>query len=92
MTVPAFLFGFLVSIMFGAVFHLWKNGGIGRLLLYELLSAIGFWGGHITSKSIGWDFWKLGPLHLGFALSGTILLLGFGYWLAIRAKPGEQKK
>lgn len=83
MTIPAFLFGFLVSTMFGAGFHLWRDGGLDRLLLYEFLSGFGFWGGHAISKVIGWDFWKLGPLHLGFALLGTLIFLGVGYWLSV---------
>ena len=58
--------------MFGAGFHLWKDGGLDRLLLYEVLSGMGFWGGHTISSMIGWDFWKLGPLHLGFAILWNI--------------------
>jgi hypothetical protein len=92
MTLPACLFGFLVSIMFGAGFHLWKNGGLSQLVLYELLSGFGFWSGHTFSSMIGWDFWKLGPLHLGFAIGGTILFLGVGYWLSIGRKSLNVKK
>ena len=88
MTLPAFLFGFLISVMFGAAFHLWKGGGLGRLLLYLTLSIVGFWIGHAVSLAIGWDFWKLGPLHLGFAFIGTMLFLGLGYWLSL-IKPPE---
>lgn len=78
--------------MFGAGFHLWKDGGLGRLLLYEFLSGFGFWSGHTFSSMIGWDFWKLGPLHLGFAIVGTFIFLAFGYWLSIGRKAQNPKK
>jgi hypothetical protein len=34
MTVPAVVFGFFVATLYGAFFHLWKYGGLLRLLLY----------------------------------------------------------
>jgi hypothetical protein len=83
MNLPAFLFGFLISTMIGAAFHLWKNGGPWRLLLYLSLSGAGFWAGHGFSTWIGWDFWKLGPLRLGFAIIGTVIFLAAGYWLSL---------
>jgi len=83
MTIAGLLFGLLVSIMFGAIFHLWKDGGLGRLLYYEGLSVFGFWCGHTFSNFVThWDLLKLGSLNLGFALLGTILFLGIGYWLS----------
>jgi len=91
MTLPAFLFGLLISVMFGASFHLWKDGGLSRLLLYLFLSNSGFWSGHTISNVIGWEFWKLGPIHLGFAILGTILFLGVGYWLSLM-RPGMISK
>ena len=91
MTLPAFLFGFLISVMFAAAFHLWKGGGLVRLILYLVLSNVGFWAGHTVSVAIDWDFWKLGPLHLGFACIGAALFLGLGYWLSL-IKPNMPAK
>lgn len=92
MTLPAFLFGFLISLMIGAAFHLWKGGGLGRLILYIILSSVGFWTGHAIAVAINWDFWKLGPLHLGFAIIGTIGFLLSGYWLSQIRPPSVQIK
>jgi hypothetical protein len=78
--------------MFGAGFHLWKGGGLTRLALYLVLSEVGFWCGHAVSLAIGWDFWKLGPLHLGFAFIGTVLFLVIGYWLSLIRPPIPPKK
>jgi len=76
MTLPAFLFGVLVSTLMGAVFHLWKDGGLGRLLIYVILAWIGFWAGHILGVSMGWTFLSIGPLsfrHRGYhRLAGAV--------------------
>lgn len=89
MTLPAFLFGFLISVMIGAAFHLWKGGGLFRLILYLVLSIAGFWTGHLISVSIGWDFVRLGPLRLGFAILGDLIVLGVGYWLSLLKPPAS---
>jgi len=34
MTLPAFLLGFVLSTLYGAAFHLWRGGSIGRLFFY----------------------------------------------------------
>ena len=83
MTLPSFLLGVIISTLYGAVFHLWKRGGFGRLLLYLLLGWIGFWAGHALAGYLGWKFDSLGPLHLGAATLGSFLLLFIGYWLSL---------
>lgn len=88
MTLPAILFGLLISTMLGAAFHLWKDGGIWRLILYLSLSEIGFWAGHGFSLWVGWDFWKIGALHMGFALIGVVVFLSVGHWLSLISPPG----
>ncbi len=83
MTIPAVLFGMLVSTFVGAAFHLWKNGGIGRLILYVLLAWAGFWAGHLIGQVLDWTFFSIGPLHFGTALLGCCLFLGVGYWFSL---------
>lgn len=83
MTLPAFLFGFLVSTLLGAAFHIWKGGGPGRLLTYIGLSWVGFWAGHIISGIIHWELINIGPLHFGFAMVGGITLIAAGYFLSL---------
>ena len=82
MTLPAFLFGFLISTLYGAFFHLWKDGGPGRLFLYVVLSWAGFWAGHSIGAQIGWGVWQLGPLRFGMASLGSVLFLFIGHWLS----------
>lgn len=81
MTFPAFLFGSLVALLFGAGFHLWRGGGVGRLLGYIFFGEVGFWAGHFAAQFWGIRFWDIGPIHFGIALLGAILLLFLGLWL-----------
>ncbi len=83
MTVPSLFIGFLISSLLGAIFHIWRGGGPGRLLLYIILAWIGFWGGHTLGFFWGVEFFSLGPLYLGTAILGSILFLGIGYWLSL---------
>jgi uncharacterized membrane protein YeaQ/YmgE (transglycosylase-associated protein family) len=83
MTLPSFLFGMLISTFYGTVFHFWKRGGLGRWLLFLILSWVGFWAGHFLAGRMGWTFDSLGPLHLGTATLGSLLFLFIGYWLSL---------
>ena len=82
MTLPAFLFGFLISTMYGAVFHLLKGGGPGRLFAYVCFSWAGFWAGHIIASRLGWNMWSIGPLRFGLATAGAVVCLVFGNWIS----------
>jgi uncharacterized membrane protein YeaQ/YmgE (transglycosylase-associated protein family) len=83
MTLPTLIFGILVSTLYGAAFHLWRGGSLGRLLLYLLLGWIGFWVGHLLATNWGWTFLSVGSLRLGMATFGSFLLLLVGYWLSL---------
>jgi hypothetical protein len=83
MTIPAFLFGFLVSTFLGAAFHIWKDGGVGRLLLYLLLAWVGFGIGHILGNSLGFTFGSIGPLRFGMAIVVCVATIFGGYWLSL---------
>ena len=83
MTLPAFLFGFCVSSLIGGIFHLWRGGGLGRLLLDLTLSWFGFGMGQFLGSRLGWGFIDVGPLHLGIGVVGNIILLTIGHWLSL---------
>ena len=44
MTTPGYLLGFLLASLIGVMFHLWRGGRIGRLVLFLVLSWAGFLG------------------------------------------------
>lgn len=88
MTVPALLFALLVAILYGALYHLLRGGGFWRLLLFLILSVLGFAAGHLVGLWRGWVFLPLGSLNLGISTIGSILFLLTGDWLSrVEPKP-----
>ncbi len=83
MTIPGIIFGLVVATLLGCLLHLWRGGGFGRLVYYILISWVGFWAGHIIGVSLGWNFWNVGPLNLGMAILGNVIILAVGYWLSL---------
>ena len=75
MTIPAIFLGLLIASLYGAAFHLWRGGTGKKLLLYCILSVLGFWTGHLLAFLTGWSFARLGPIHLGFATLGSFIFL-----------------
>ena len=82
MTLPALLFAFLLALLYGAVYHLIRNGGFWRLILYFILSIIGFMIGHLMGLWRGWVFIPVGSLNLGMSSLGSLIILLFGDWLS----------
>jgi uncharacterized membrane protein YeaQ/YmgE (transglycosylase-associated protein family) len=83
MNLPAILFGLILSTLYGAIFHLWRDGGLGHLLYYVILSWVGFWSGHFLAGYLGWTFISIGSLHVGLATLGSLIFLLIGYWLSL---------
>ena len=83
MSIPGIFLGLILSTLYGALFHLWRGGNAGRLLLYVLLAWIGFWLGHLAGNFLDISFDFLGQLHILFATLGSIILLAIGYWLSL---------
>lgn len=89
MTLPNLLFGLVIALLVGALFHTVRGGNGWRLLLYFGLSAAGFalaqWLGMIYNLSI----YKFGALDIGLGVIGSILLLVIGDWLS-RLEPEKK--
>ncbi len=83
MTFPTIVFSFFVASIFGSLMHIWRNGGLFRLVLYLVLSWIGFFAGHILGQVLSINFLNLGTIHLGTGILGSLALLGLGYWLSL---------
>jgi len=83
MSIATILLGFVISTLFGAIFHRWRGGNAGRLLFYLVLSWAGFWAGHFLGVLLGLEFDRLGQLHIAFSILGSLLFLGVGYWLSL---------
>ena len=81
MTIPAFIFSFLLASFLGAAFHFWKGGGGGRLLLNLILSWIGFYLGSWMGSSWEISFLIIGPISGGFGTLGSLIFLFVGNWI-----------
>ncbi|MBI9046410.1 MAG: hypothetical protein JEZ06_18110 [Anaerolineaceae bacterium] len=81
MTYPAFIFGSILALLIGSLFHIWKNGGLGKYFIYCFSSFSGFWIGHAVGGAANINFWKVGPTRIGVALIGSIIFLFLAHWL-----------
>jgi len=76
--------GFLISTIYGALFHLLVGGKPRRLLLYVLASWIGFVLGHFLGDLLGIEALKLGTIHLLAASIGSWTALILAWFLSAR--------
>jgi hypothetical protein len=83
MTLPALAVGLIYALLLGALFHLWRDGGPGRLLLYMLLSLAGAAAGQWLATLRGWLVLPVGPLDFGLMTAGSVVFLSVGYWLSL---------
>ena len=83
MSIPTLFLGLVLSTLYGALFHLWRGGNAGRLLLYLVLAWIGFWLGHLIGNYLNVSFDMLGQLHVAIATLGSVVFLAIGYWLSL---------
>ncbi len=91
MTVPALLFALLVALLYGALYHFVRGGGFGRLLLFFILSIMGFALGHLVGLWRGWVWIPVGSINLGVSSIGSLLILVLGDWLT-RIEIREESK
>jgi hypothetical protein len=86
MTLPALLLGSVLATLYGAIFHLWRGGSLGKLFLYLFLSWVGFWTGQGIAERMDWSFLSLGPLHFVIATLTSWIFMLIGYWLSLIPK------
>lgn len=82
LTFPMILLGIVISTIYGTAFHMIKGGRLSHILLFVLLSWLGFWIGHAAGAQLGWDFAAVGQINLGMATLGSLVFLLVGEWLS----------
>jgi len=94
MTFAAILLGTVIALILGSAFHFWKGGGLKWLIVFNLFSVIGFWGGHILSNILKIKIISLGPINVGPAIIVSLIVLLGGYWLSMASveSPSEKDK
>lgn len=89
MTIPSILFGVVLSSLFGTLYHLVRGGSGKRLLAYLIAGWVGFWAGHLVGQVFQFTFFSVGPLRLGTATIGALVVLLLTNWLSINPPPTE---
>jgi hypothetical protein len=88
MTIPSILFALLIALLYGALYHLLRDGGFWRLIFYLGLSVLGFAAGYLAGYWFGWLIFPLGAMDLGSASIGSFIFLAGGDWLSrIEVRP-----
>jgi uncharacterized membrane protein YeaQ/YmgE (transglycosylase-associated protein family) len=82
MTLPALLFGLIVALLIGALYHSVRGGGGGRLLAFLIISVVGFALGQTPAFFFEFVLYKFGWLDIGLGIFGSILLLVLSDWLS----------
>jgi hypothetical protein len=77
--------GFLMSTIYGAAFHLIIGGPPRKLLLYVVVSWLGFAIGHFVGDLLNVEFLKLGAMHLFAASIGSWTALLLAWFFSDRA-------
>lgn len=91
MTLPTLLFALVVAMLYGALYHFLRGGKFWRLVMYIVLSIIGFALGQVVGAWRGWILYPLGSLDLGNSSIGSLITLVIGDWLS-RVEPNEESK
>jgi len=89
MNFPAILLGFILSSLIGLLFHLWKGGGLGKLIYFLILSWIGFLFGQFIANRYNVTFGNVGQVYIGTGILVSIIFLFIGYWLSLIKVKGK---
>jgi hypothetical protein len=81
-TIPALVFALVLALLCGALYHLIRGGSGWYLLLYFLLSTLGFAAGQGISFWRGWIVLRFGMLDIGLGMIGSVIFLVIGEWLS----------
>ena len=66
---PSLLLMLVISVLYGALFYLWKGKTWSDLLLFMLVAMIGLLLGQLIAYLLGLDVARLGRVHI---IEGTI--------------------
>lgn len=75
MTTPAIVFCFLVSALYGSVFHLIRGGNFFTLIVFILVATGGFFLGHYIATLISLEFVRIGSVNFGVASIVSVIAL-----------------
>jgi hypothetical protein len=89
MTLPTLFLALLIALLFGALYHFMRGGNGWRLILYFMMSTLGFAIGQFLNFWQGWSLYRFGTVEIGLGLIGSLLFLMLGEWLS-RIEPNDK--
>ncbi len=81
MTLPAFIFGSLIAVLIGSLFHLVVGGNLRKYILFLFFTWLGFWIGHYISNRMSFTIWRVGLFDLGFDILSSIIVVLIIFWI-----------
>jgi hypothetical protein len=87
LTLPVFIFGSIIGLLIGAIFHLIAGGKLIRLIFCLAFGWVGFWGGNYFSQKLGIHIFQYGQVSYGIAIIVSLISSGGGYWISGENKP-----
>jgi len=82
MTIPSLVLALMIASLYGALYHLIRGGGLGRLLLFLIFGWMGFAAGHFLGIWRDWVLIPIGELNLGLSTLGSFIFLVGGDWIS----------
>ncbi len=73
--ITTIIFGILLAIFCGALYHLIRGGSSNRLAVNLLISIAGFWLGDYFATFIDWSFFEIGLLNAGIGVIFSLIFL-----------------
>lgn len=92
MDIPTLLFGTLLALILGAIYHLLRGGRFGRLLIFLLFSCVGFVIGQWLGVTYELGFIKLGGVYLLPAAASSLVFLAIGDWLSLKQPEKKRRR
>lgn len=85
---PNLFIGILASALTASLFHLWKNGGPGKLIIYLIFAFLGYLLFSAIFALVEIEVFRIGPYDPGAGMIGAVIFLFFSHWLT-KTKKGH---
>lgn len=82
MTLPAIIFSLIMALLYACVYHLIKGGNLFTLIIYCIVSVMGFFGGQFLASLVGVRIFQMGTINFGVGTISSIGLLLIGGWIS----------
>jgi uncharacterized membrane protein YeaQ/YmgE (transglycosylase-associated protein family) len=87
LTFPVLVFGSIVGLLIGALFHLVAGGKLIRLIFCLIFGWIGFWVGNYFSQRFEIQIYQYGLISYGTSIIASLIFAAGGYWISGENKP-----